>query len=83
MDLVEAQPYKSQLNLLRGLLKEEGEKNPTTAKVIKQLGNDISGLKSVPTAIFCFLRAKRPIDGIRTDNHFRRAVQYAVSNNQN
>ncbi|XP_001607700.1 ADP-ribose glycohydrolase ARH3-like isoform X1 [Nasonia vitripennis] len=79
LDLVEAQPYKSQLNLIKKLLQEEGEENPIDDKVIKNLGNDISGLRSVPTAIFCFLRAQKPIKGIKTDNPFRRAVQYAIS----
>jgi poly(ADP-ribose) glycohydrolase ARH3 len=64
---------------VKNLLLEQGDKEPIPEKVIKELGNDISGLRSVPTAIFCFLRAQRPIDGIKTENPFRRAIQYAVS----
>ncbi|KAL7290293.1 hypothetical protein TKK_0015993 [Trichogramma kaykai] len=79
LDLIEAQPYTAQLKLVKNLLLEEGDDNPTHQKVIKLLGNDISGLRSVPTAIFCFLRAQKPISGINTDNPYRRALQYAIS----
>lgn len=79
MGLIEAQPYKAQLEVMKKLLQEEGVDKPISKNVIRELGNDISGIRSVPTAIFCFLRAQKPIAGINTDNCFRRALQYAVS----
>ncbi|XP_058806431.1 ADP-ribosylhydrolase ARH3-like [Phymastichus coffea] len=79
LDLVEAQPYKIQLDVMKKLLQEQGADKPIVKNVIRELGNDISGLRSVPTAIFCFLRAQKPIEGINTNNCFRRALQYAIS----
>lgn len=34
-------------------------------RVIYHLGNNISAFMSVPTAIFCFLRAQNEIPGIK------------------
>lgn len=36
----------------------------TREDVVKKLGNTVAALKSVPTAIYCFLRALQPIAGI-------------------
>lgn len=77
LDLVEPQPYKLKLDILQQLI--ASEENVTNEEVIRQLGNGIAALYSVPTAIFCFLRAQRPIKGIETENPLRRAIQYAVS----
>lgn len=76
LDLVEAQPYKKQLSIVRKFLTDA--EPPSRGKVIRELGNDVSGIRSVPTAIYCFLRAQKPIDDIKTDSPIRRAVQYAV-----
>jgi len=48
-------------------------------EVIYTLGNGISAYESVPTAIYCFLRAQDEIPGIETDNVFRRTIQYAIT----
>lgn len=48
-------------------------------EVIDILGNGISAYESVPTAIYCFLRAQKEIPRIETNNVFRRAIQYAIS----
>ena len=35
--------------------------------VIEELGNDVSAIYSVPTAIYCFLRAQQPIPNIEVN----------------
>ncbi|KAK5649651.1 hypothetical protein RI129_000680 [Pyrocoelia pectoralis] len=69
-------PYKEKLVDIQKLL-DSG--NDDTEEIIRILGNDIFALHSVPTAIFCFLRAQTPIPRITTDNRFRRSIQYAIS----
>ncbi|KAK2588728.1 hypothetical protein KPH14_001616 [Odynerus spinipes] len=78
LDLAEAQPYKRKLNVMRKLISEDKE-GPRSEEVIRHLGNNIVALHSVPTAIFCFLRAQKPITGIETENPLRRAIQYAIT----
>ncbi|KOC65340.1 Poly(ADP-ribose) glycohydrolase ARH3 [Habropoda laboriosa] len=78
LGLAEPQPYKIQLGVVKALISEDGD-SPQVEKVIKKLGNSVAALYSVPTAIFCFLRAQKPISGIQTENPFRRAIQYAIS----
>ena len=79
LGLSEPQPYKVQLCTVKSLISENDDESLHDEKVIQKLGNSVAALYSVPTAIFCFLRAQKPITGIQTDNPFRRAVQYAVS----
>ncbi|CAL1675890.1 unnamed protein product [Lasius platythorax] len=57
---------------LRGL-------EPNEQRVVKELGANVRALESVPTAIFCFLKAQRRIKRIRTNNPVRRAIQYAIT----
>ncbi|XP_043792049.1 ADP-ribose glycohydrolase ARH3-like [Apis laboriosa] len=78
LGLSEPQPYKIQLAIIKSLISENNE-GPHDEKVIQKLGNSVAALYSVPTAIFCFLRAQKPIIGIQTENPFRRAIQYAIS----
>ncbi|XP_078035897.1 ADP-ribosylhydrolase ARH3 isoform X2 [Augochlora pura] len=78
LGLSEPKPYKTQLNVLKSLITTEGE-GPHEETVALKLGTNISALYSVPTAIFCFLRAQQPINGIETKSPFRRAIQYAIS----
>ncbi|KOX68946.1 Poly(ADP-ribose) glycohydrolase ARH3 [Melipona quadrifasciata] len=78
LGLSEPQPYKMQLRVMKSLMSED-DQNLSDERVIQKLGNSVAALYSVPTAIFCFLRAQKPITGIQTDNPFRRAVQYAIS----
>ncbi|KAF5289466.1 hypothetical protein FQR65_LT11839 [Abscondita terminalis] len=75
-DEEEEKPYQEKLIYLQQLLKPGADIDDD---VIRLLGNDISALGSVPTAIYCFLKAQKEIDGIRTDNKFRRCIQYAIS----
>ncbi|XP_043493896.1 ADP-ribose glycohydrolase ARH3-like isoform X3 [Polistes fuscatus] len=78
LDLVEPQPYKLKLEMLQELItKDEDVLN--SEEVIRLLGNSIAALHSVPTAIFCFLRAQESIKDIETENPLRRAIQYAIT----
>lgn len=69
-------PYKEKLGDVQKLLDSA---NDDTDEIVRILGNDIFALHSVPTAIFCFLRAQLPIPRITTDNKLRRSIQYAIS----
>ncbi|KAL6267129.1 hypothetical protein P5V15_000208 [Pogonomyrmex californicus] len=73
-----SQLYKERLSIVKNLVSEEGD-DPNEERVVQELGNSIRALESVPTAIFCFLRAQRRIRRIRTDNPLRRAIQYAIT----
>lgn len=68
--------YQDKLLMVQILL-EKG--SIESQEVIEILGNGISAYESVPTAIYCFLRAQSEIPQIETENIFRRTIQYAVS----
>lgn len=54
-------PYQNQLKLMQELLSN----NTTTDEEVEdQLGTSIAALYSVPTAIYCFLRAQSEIPGV-------------------
>lgn len=57
--------YSVQLTKVRKLL-ELGE-NAINDSVVEELGNDVSAIYSVPTAIYCFLRAQQPIPNIEVN----------------
>ncbi|XP_012525471.2 ADP-ribose glycohydrolase ARH3 isoform X2 [Monomorium pharaonis] len=80
MDKIEgdASEYKERLNIVKELLSEDGD-DPNEQKVVQELGAGVRALESVPTAIFCFLRAQKRIKRIRTYNPVRRAIQYAIT----
>lgn len=78
LDLVEPQPYCKMLKRAKELLaKDEDQQN--VEMIVNKLGNDVLATSSVPTAIYCFVKAQKPIKGINTDNQLRRAMQFAVS----
>ncbi|XP_014484436.1 PREDICTED: poly(ADP-ribose) glycohydrolase ARH3-like isoform X2 [Dinoponera quadriceps] len=70
--------YKDRLCAIKELISMDGD-GPHDEKVVQTLGVGLNALYSVPTAIFCFLRAQKPIKGIKTDNPLRRAIQYAIT----
>ncbi|XP_063221231.1 ADP-ribosylhydrolase ARH3-like isoform X2 [Bacillus rossius redtenbacheri] len=77
LGLEDPTPYQTQLKHVKELL-DRGD-GVEDAEVVRQLGNNVAALFSVPTAIYCFLRAQEDIEGIKTDNPFRRTLQYAIS----
>ena len=44
-----------------------------------QLGNSVSALESVPTALYSYLRARDPVEGLETENRFERTLQLAMT----
>lgn len=77
LNLEESYSYENQLTLMLDLLKKE--KHPSNEEVVESLGNYVSGIFSVPTAIYSFLKAQNNIPDIDTTNPFRRTIQYAIS----
>ncbi|XP_066590261.1 ADP-ribosylhydrolase ARH3-like [Prorops nasuta] len=78
LNLEDPQPFKTQLSIVKKLLSQEGN-GPNDEQVVTELGNNVEALYSVPTAIYCFLRGQNPIEGIQSDNPFRRSIQYAIT----
>lgn len=59
--------YIQQLDKISELL----ENDPKISEVVNQLGNGVAARRSVPTALFCFLRS--------SDKDFRSVIEYAVN----
>ncbi|KAL1123374.1 hypothetical protein AAG570_002459 [Ranatra chinensis] len=73
-------PYIDQLKLVQKLLeKNKGSTLDDDEEVVESLGNTIAALYSVPTAVYCFLRAQSTIKDMEVDNPFRRTLQYSIS----
>ncbi|RZF41028.1 hypothetical protein LSTR_LSTR002660 [Laodelphax striatellus] len=72
--------YVEQLEAMDKLLEKDLGGIPISDEEVERtLGTSVAALHSVPTAIFCFLRAQNPIPDIKTDNIVRRTLQYAIS----
>ncbi|CAL1279246.1 unnamed protein product [Larinioides sclopetarius] len=48
-------------------------------EIAERLGNDVSASKSVPTAIYSFLRGMKPISEFECLNPFARTIYFAIS----
>lgn len=75
-------PYVEQLKKMKNLLNKD--KPPATIQeVVAELGNNVTALKSVPTAIYSFLRVQqhqeKPITDFQAPNQYERTIQYAIS----
>lgn len=70
-------PFTKQLESVSRFLSMNTD--PSDSDVLNVLGNDVSALYSVPTSIYCFLKAQKAIKGIDSENPFRRAIEYAIS----
>lgn len=60
----ETGPYHEQLNYVKYFLSCD-DKDRSDEEIVKRLGTSIAALYSVPTAIYCFLRAQEEIPGIK------------------
>ncbi|KAF2360533.1 ADP-ribosylation/Crystallin J1 [Trinorchestia longiramus] len=79
-DSPESESRKGFVHKLRVLQDLLGRGDDVSRGEIKEtLGNDISAIRSVPTAIYAFLRALQPIDGIESDSGFLRSILFAIS----
>jgi len=72
----EQSPYSVKLKAVEEFLRED---HVLDEEVDNVLGTSISALHSVPTAVYCFLRAQTAIPNIKTDCPFRRTIQYSIS----
>ncbi|KAL5015687.1 hypothetical protein ScPMuIL_005276 [Solemya velum] len=70
-------PYCNKLEKIRQYATQE--KQPSTEEINKILGTDISALRSVPTAVYAFLRTIKDIEEIEDRNPFERTIIYAIS----
>lgn len=62
-DLTE-KAYEEKLKIVENLLKKDHHED-IHEEIIFTLGNGINAFESVPTAIYCFLRAQTEIPGIK------------------
>ncbi|KAJ8942685.1 hypothetical protein NQ314_010009 [Rhamnusium bicolor] len=70
--------YQEKLKIVENLLEKKHD-DKLDEEVILHLGHGISAYESVPTAIYCFLKAQNEIPTIDTGNAFRRTIQYAIT----
>lgn len=66
----DAAPYQRQLNLVKEFLSCDNEQKRSDEEIVRHLGTSIAALYSVPTAIYCFLRALDKIPGIEVNFHY-------------
>lgn len=70
--------YLQQLKCIENLLDEDvSEEN--LENIVNKLGNDIAAVRSAPTALFCFLKAKNPVEGFCESSPFQRTLELAMS----
>lgn len=65
LGLVET-PYQDQLKLMKEILRIKPPEEPISdEEIVVALGTNIDALHSVPTAIYCFLKAQADIPSIK------------------
>jgi poly(ADP-ribose) glycohydrolase ARH3 len=73
-------PFTDKLNKIKKIFESETKVNELSGeKVAYILGNDVSALKSVPSAIYSVLRAQTPIETFQSTNPFVRTLYFALS----
>jgi len=78
IELKKDKPYYDSLKKIKGMY-EENKKNVSSEKIADYLGNEVSALRSVPTAIYSFLRGLCPIESFECMNPFVRTIYFAMS----
>lgn len=94
---IDSQHFLSELELKMQMVEESGGEigysqklkeiarllqiDPSEEQVVNRLGNSYSALKSVPTAIYCFLRtvSGQNLTDSQKSNPFRAAIEYAIT----
>lgn len=73
----EEKVYGQKLKEIERLLRID----PSDEQVVNRLGNSYSAIKSVPTAIYCFLRivSGQNLTDSQKSNPFRQAIEYAIT----
>ena len=70
--------YSQQLKSIQEMLTKEYS-GAQALKTLTALGNDIAAIKSVPTALFSFLKAQDKIEGLFESNPFQRTLELAMT----
>ncbi|RZC37452.1 ADP ribosyl GH and/or G-gamma domain containing protein [Asbolus verrucosus] len=78
LNLKVEQPYVDKINVIQHFLKAKYN-DELDEEIGIVLGNNICAIESVPTALYCFLRSLEEIPTVKTDNIFRRTIQYAIT----
>lgn len=71
-------PFTTSLQNMRRVLCDEPQ-DLSAEEVAALFGNDVSAHKSVPTAIYAFLRSHEPLPFFQTENPFVRAIVLSIS----
>ncbi|XP_049523038.1 uncharacterized protein LOC119461611 isoform X3 [Dermacentor silvarum] len=69
--------YSEKLETMKKMLNHYEDAPPERVAAI--LGNEITADRSVPAALYAFLRSTRPLTGCKTSNGFVRALFFAIS----
>uniref|UniRef100_A0A8C5LXF8 ADP-ribosylhydrolase ARH3 n=1 Tax=Leptobrachium leishanense TaxID=445787 RepID=A0A8C5LXF8_9ANUR len=70
-------PFWSKLNKIKEFLSKE---NVSRKEILKELGNGIAALESVPTAIYSFLRCMDPVAELPQEyNGLQRTISFCIS----
>ena len=64
LDIEDTTPYQTQLETIQKMLSPKEYDIITEDEVVALLGNNIDALHSVPTAIYCYLRAQDKIPNV-------------------
>jgi len=71
-----ATPYTKKLETMKEFLSRD---DVSTSEIIENLGHHISALKSIPTSIYAFLKATRPVPNFPVENPFERTIGLAIT----
>jgi poly(ADP-ribose) glycohydrolase ARH3 len=73
-------PFTDKLKVIKTLTEDRTQGSDLSSEEVAViLGNDVSALKSVPTAIYSVIRAHKPLEYYETDNIFLRTLYLAIS----
>lgn len=70
--------YGEKLEVMRKMLLDRYE-DASPERVASELGNEITADRSVPAALYAFLRSARPLKNYKTSNGFTRALFFAIA----
>ncbi|KAL3278900.1 hypothetical protein HHI36_016420 [Cryptolaemus montrouzieri] len=76
LDGVIEEPYREKLLTVQNLLLRTYDQDELYDEILETLGNSIVALNSVPTAVYCFLKACAETPDLR--NIFRNTIEYAI-----
>ncbi|GIZ02300.1 ADP-ribose glycohydrolase ARH3 [Caerostris extrusa] len=71
-------PYFESLKKIKDIYLK-GQEDITAVEIAKYLGHYVSAHKSVPTAIYSFLRGMKPLSEFECPNPFVRTIYFAIS----